>query len=305
MVRTVFRNGELPQVCSMLALEAPFPPLPIEAEEVAFVESVEEYLGPTADDLRREAESFKESWDLQRAAMISAAHSEADQIVKNAKEAATAEFERKNQTVADIQKDAEEKAAQIIAEAEERASAIESGAKETFELGKKSAQDEGRSAGYDEGYKDGKAEVDRLVERCHVVLERIQDKRADILADAEQQIVELTLMLTRKVVKALSNSQTDVITENVKEALRKVKVKGNVTIKVNLSDLEITTAHKEEFIALIEGGGSSHLQIHEDSSVDKGGCIVETDFGEIDARISSQLAELESRILELSPIQKK
>jgi flagellar assembly protein FliH len=40
----------------------------------------------------------------------------------------------------------------------------------------------------------------------------------------------------------------------------------------------------------------------EDSSVDRGGCIVETDFGAIDARISSQLTELEQRILEISPI---
>ena len=31
-------------------------------------------------------------------------------------------------------------------------------------------------------------------------------------------------------------------------------------------------------------------------------CIVETDFGAIDARISSQLAELEEKILEISPI---
>ncbi|MFP4409747.1 MAG: flagellar assembly protein FliH, partial [Spirochaetaceae bacterium] len=33
-----------------------------------------------------------------------------------------------------------------------------------------------------------------------------------------------------------------------------------------------------------------------------GGAIVETDFGEIDARISSQLREIEDRILELMHI---
>ena len=42
--------------------------------------------------------------------------------------------------------------------------------------------------------------------------------------------------------------------------------------------------------------------ILEDSSVEKGGCIVETDFGAIDARISSQLTELENKILEVSPL---
>jgi flagellar assembly protein FliH len=48
--------------------------------------------------------------------------------------------------------------------------------------------------------------------------------------------------------------------------------------------------------------GVKGIQVQEDSTVDSGGCIIETDFGEIDARISSQLAELEARILEISPI---
>jgi flagellar assembly protein FliH len=48
--------------------------------------------------------------------------------------------------------------------------------------------------------------------------------------------------------------------------------------------------------------GAKSIQVVEDTSVDEGGCIIETDFGEIDARIASQLAELESKILEISPI---
>ena len=45
-----------------------------------------------------------------------------------------------------------------------------------------------------------------------------------------------------------------------------------------------------------------NITVVEDSSVDRGGCIVETDFGAIDARISSQLGELETKILGISPI---
>ena len=41
----------------------------------------------------------------------------------------------------------------------------------------------------------------------------------------------------------------------------------------------------------------------EDNTVDRGGCIIETDFGSIDARITSQLREIEDNILELMPIQ--
>ncbi|MCK5198941.1 MAG: flagellar assembly protein FliH, partial [Spirochaetales bacterium] len=47
------------------------------------------------------------------------------------------------------------------------------------------------------------------------------------------------------------------------------------------------------------------VTVVEDSTVDKGGCIIETDFGEIDARISSQLHEIEEKILDLVPIKAK
>jgi hypothetical protein len=98
----------------------------------------------------------------------------------------------------------------------------------------------------------------------------------------------------------LSENQKNVIISNVIQALRKVKTRGDVIIRVNLNDLKLTTEHKEDFIKLMEGAKS--VQIVEDTTVDSGGCIIETDFGEIDARISSQLAELENKILEISPI---
>ena len=44
------------------------------------------------------------------------------------------------------------------------------------------------------------------------------------------------------------------------------------------------------------------ITVLEDSTVEKGGCVVETDFGSIDARISSQLTELENKILDVSPV---
>ena len=58
--------------------------------------------------------------------------------------------------------------------------------------------------------------------------------------------------------------------------------------------------YAKEFIEHVEN--VEDISILEDSSVEKGGVIVETDFGSIDARISSQLTELENKILEVSPL---
>jgi flagellar assembly protein FliH len=181
-----------------------------------------------------------------------------------------------------------------------KAAEIENEIRQTIDGEKKEALEKGREEGREEGFSEGKAEVDRLIERTQTVLERAQDKRGEILKETEQEIIDLVLLIARKVIKVISDNQRNVIVSNVVEALRKVKAKGNVIIRVNMADLKLATEHKQEFIRLMEGAKS--VQIVEDSTVDNGGCIIETDFGEIDARISSQLAELESKILEISPI---
>ena len=107
-------------------------------------------------------------------------------------------------------------------------------------------------------------------------------------------------MITRKIVKVISENQKSVILSNVLSALKKVKGRGDVTIRVNLADVQLTTDHIQEFIQRVEA--IKGITVMEDSSVESGGCIVETDFGAIDARISSQLTELEEKIMEVSPI---
>jgi flagellar assembly protein FliH len=108
------------------------------------------------------------------------------------------------------------------------------------------------------------------------------------------------LLIARKVVKVISENQKNVVINNVIQALRKLKSRGEVLIKVNLDDVELTTEHVKDFMRMVDNVQS--VTVVEDSTVDRGGCIIETDFGEIDARISSQLQEIEEKINELAPI---
>jgi flagellar assembly protein FliH len=260
----------------------------------------ESYSGPTVEDIRREAEEFKAQWELEKETMISVAQAEAERIVKEAEGRAAGELERKAAEGDEEKRRAEEEAARIIAEAEQKAREIGEGAQKEFGEKQKEAEVAGRQAGREEGYAEGKAEVERLIERTQVILERSQELRSEILAETEQQIVDLALLISRKVIKTISESQKTVVLQNISQALKKIKARGAILIRVNITDLKLTTEHSKTFIQMMEG--AKGVQIVEDSTVDPGGCIIETDFGEIDARISSQLAELEAKILELSPI---
>jgi flagellar assembly protein FliH len=310
MAKAVFRPGELTVVASKVLLDAPgslsgtvLTPTADEAEDIEESGAVEEYSGPTADDLRREAEAFKLQWDQEREALVRSAKVEADGIIKEAEFAAFAEVKRKTGEAQSLKRQAEDDAARIIEEAQVKAQQIENDSLTAFENDRKEAEERGRMAGQEAGFVQGKDEVDRLIERTQTILERAQEKRTEILAETEQQIVDLVLLIARKVIKVISENQRNVVVSNVIQALRKVKGRGNIFIRVNMLDIKLATEHKKDFIEMVEGAKS--IQIVEDTTVDPGGCVIETDFGEIDARISSQLAELEQKILEISPIRNR
>jgi flagellar assembly protein FliH len=263
----------------------------------------DEYHGPTADDLRKEAENFKAQWEVEKEGMIAAARAEADTIIKDAREQAKTEAEAVAAEISVVKADADGEAAKILEGAKQQAEGIAEEAKSAFENDRQEAKDTGYQEGHEEGFNEGKAEVDRLVERTRVVLERAQNKREEILVETEQEIIDLVLLIARKVIKNISESQRTVVINNIIQALRKVKGKGTVIIRVNLADVKLTTEHTKDFIQMFEG--TRDIQIQEDSTVDSGGCVIETDFGEVDARIASQLAELETKILEASPIKGK
>lgn len=297
MAKTVFRPGEAKNIEEkvMLPLFKDYAPVE-EVEEVV----EEEYTGPTADDLRKEAELFKASWESEKQQMFTQAQAQADQIVKNAEEAAFAEVKRQTDQAAIIKADAENEAAQIIEKAKADAAQLVAEAQAQRDKMESEARQSGYDAGHSEGYQAGEAEVERLVERMHKILEAVMQRREEILQDTESQIVELVILMARKVIKILSENQKNVIMANTLAALKKVKSRGEVTLRVNLEDVKLTSSHIDEFIQHVEN--VQGITVLEDSAVEKGGCIVETDFGAIDARISSQLTELENKILEVSPV---
>ena len=297
MAKTVFRPNEIKAKPGEVTLKLIHDYSPVEEVEEA---PVEEYTGPTPDDLRREAEAFKTGWEIEKKRMLEIAQASADDIVKKAEEAAFAEVKRQTDQAQIIKSDAEQTASKIVEDAKLEAERIIQEANVEKENIKATAHQDGYKEGHEHGFMEGQNEVNRLVERVHKIVESVMVRREEILCETEQQIVELVLLMTRKVVKIISENQKTVVLSNVLAALKKIRTRGNITLRVNTEDLKLTTAHVDEFIKRIENVNG--ISVIEDSSVDRGGCIVETDFGAIDARISSQLAELESKIMEISPV---
>lgn len=300
MAKNVFRPMEITNLVQKVEIAPPVFEAIEELEELEDLDEVDEYTGPTADDMRREAEEFRAKWEEEKNFMISQAQNESTAIKERAEES-SAQMAQTTIENAEIEANRlKDEAQMILNEARAEADRIIVQAQAETERIKNEAQTEGVTLGKEEGFQDGKEEVERLIERTHKILNAAIDKRRDIIMEAENQMVELVLLISKKVVKVISEEQKDVVLSNVVQALRKMKSRGEVEIKVNLADIKLTTDHIKDFMEMIES--VSAITVLEDSTIEKGGCIIETNLGRIDARISSQLREIEDRIRDLMPI---
>ncbi|AEJ61211.1 Flagellar assembly protein FliH/Type III secretion system HrpE [Spirochaeta thermophila DSM 6578] len=318
MAKYIFKAGEITPLSTRIVLPSPEPvrrgtPPPKHAqreEEPRLLETVEEMETVEAEGevvekvdlehLHRQEEELRKQWEKEREAIISGAKVEADRIIKEAEQVAFEEVKKRNEEAARLKEEASKEAERIVTEAQKRVEDLVAEARKKAEEIEQAAYDKGYAEGREEGFRRGKDEVDRLIDRLHLMISKVIEARQRVLAESEAQIVQLVLLIAQKVVKVLSEHQKNIVINNVVQALRKLKSKTDVIIRVNLEDLEVTSAHLKEIIEKIEHVGN--VTVMEDHTVDRGGCIVETDFGQIDARISTQLKQIEEKILETVPI---
>ena len=122
MLKAVFRSNELVPLGDKIVIDSPgsyseVAHLSAIEDNVEDLDDVEEYTGPSADDLRREAEMFKTQWAEEKERMISSAKEEADNIVQTAQSAAFAEVKRQTDEAQILKQQAEDEAQKILDDA--------------------------------------------------------------------------------------------------------------------------------------------------------------------------------------------
>ena len=189
---------------------------------------------------------------------------------------------------------------QIIAEAERQACELLAQAHQEVEAIKKRAREEGWQRGFEEGREAGKKEVQKIFEEKIVLWEKwlsaIRESRREVLENLDEPILEFSFALARKII-GREIEREPFIEALVKRALQKLSNRERVVVRVHRNDYMRIREIKEELLRKIDGLG--YLEVQEDPRVEEGGCIVETVFGNIDARIETQLANLREELLKV------
>jgi type III secretion protein L len=110
--------------------------------------------------------------------------------------------------------------------------------------------------------------------------------------ELQNQILPLALKAARKIVASELKTNPEAIVDIVIQALAPVLQSKQITILVNKHDKEILEADKPELRAILEQVES--FSILDRPDISRGGCIIETESGIINATIENQWRALES-----------
>ncbi len=192
---------------------------------------------------------------------------------------------------------------QIILTAQNDATDIRNSALTLATDVKQEAQTQGYNTGHQEGLDQGDKDVKFVIERLHHVVAETARERERILVHSETQVVNLVVSMVKKAVKKLSVENQEVVVENTKAALELLRGAMTIFIHVSPYDFNFISSYREELFRMLES--RAELNFVEDPSVDPGGVYIETDTGDIDATIRSQLEELENQMHFYMPIKVK
>jgi flagellar assembly protein FliH len=118
--------------------------------------------------------------------------------------------------------------------------------------------------------------------------------RAFLYAQVERQVVKLSMEVAKKIVHREIRADRDIIQTLVRVALGHVAEKSAVTIHLSPMDYNYLLEHRAE-LSQSEGRDISLLA---DKSIERGGCLIQTECGDIDARIEEQFREVENAFFE-------
>ncbi len=166
-------------------------------------------------------------------------------------------------------------ALRIVEEAVEEAAAIREAA---------------RQEGLEAGRRAARAEATEAVQALRAAAEALRAERDDVAAQAEEGAVELALAIAEQVLGAELQARPERVLDAVRGALRLIVERRRITVLVHPDDLGLVRSLIGDVLG--ELGGVEHCDVQAERRVARGGALVSTDEGTVDATLATKLTRV-------------
>jgi flagellar assembly protein FliH len=182
-------------------------------------------------------------------------------------------------------KDAQEQAEAILMQARQE--------KESIEM---EAYRKGLEQGQAQGQMMAVKKIEPLLDTLGKAIEEFKKMRQFIIETHQDQILEILFLIAEKIIHREIQISPDIILDTVKSASTHLMETDEIRLRLHPSDFEYI--RDIERILSQNLTGKRHIHFIEDTDLDRGGIVIDTEFGEIDASIRSQIDHMKEVLLE-------
>ncbi|MFO7718487.1 MAG: FliH/SctL family protein [Desulfohalobium sp.] len=159
-----------------------------------------------------------------------------------------------------------------------------------IEAERQEAYEKGLNQGREEAYQELQGATQALLDAA----KKLDGLRASLYDRQKEDLVHLALVIAQQVIGQEVQTNAEAIVGVVESALKSALETDSHHIRVNPEDLAVVQEHKPLFLANVHG--LKEISVEADTNVSRGGCIIESDMGEVDATIETLLASIESQL---------
>jgi flagellar assembly protein FliH len=215
--------------------------------------------------------------------------------------------EETRETARQIEEEAQKKASETTEQARREAEEIVRQAVEKAqgevqkmrEVSRESGQKEGFSEGYEKGLEKGKAEEQQkfssVIQKWEELFNRTAAERKRLLTEMGPILADLTSESLHQCLKKEAQLNRQMVVGIVEETLKKAHDRVHLKAHLNPEDVKEVEAQKGK---LLLSAGMGELEIMPDGRIEPGGCLLETEAGSVDARISTMATQVKQALLQ-------
>jgi flagellar assembly protein FliH len=155
--------------------------------------------------------------------------------------------------------------------------------------------EQARREAFDEASKKIAAETEALGDLLRKAAAAVEAKQAELAAAGERDLVKLALAVAAKIVKAAVALDRPVAQENLRRAVELTARRRELRVRIHPDDL----ARIETYLPALRRGFSDveAVALEADPTLARGGVIVQTREGSVDASVAAQLDQIERGLL--------
>ncbi len=193
---------------------------------------------------------------------------------------------------------------ELVEAAKQEIEEMKASAQQEIEGLRRQAQEEGRRAGYDEGFAQGHSEAlleaDKAEKKAQAAIQETEVLRDQLRREYEESLQRLEPMMIDElteiydhVFEAGLKEQRDILLHLLDTTLHRIDSGKEFMVRVSQTDYEYINARKDE---LLTGMPGVRMDLVADPMMKRGEGMIETGGGLFDCGIDVELQELKSRI---------